>query len=113
MASQRARDRRAAEQRAQIIALLERLVAAVDGEGSYPTESDDDGARGVTAEDGQPPARPFDPGDYTVSDLRGELTERDLTHAQLMVLLEAEGEGEDRTTAKAAIRDRMSEDMTA
>lgn len=51
-------------------------------------------------------AAPFEPEEHTVSSLRGELEDRQLSEAELDLLLEAEEQGKDRSTAKAAINDK-------
>jgi hypothetical protein len=49
----------------------------------------------------------FDPGEFSVAELRDELDNRDLTDDELVTLLSAEDTNKDRKTAKEAIRSRI------
>lgn len=55
------------------------------------------------------PEPPFDPGDYTVGDLREGLPADAMTTAELEAVIEAERAGADRTTAKEVLRDALEE----
>jgi hypothetical protein len=63
------------------------------------TRVDSDKVGGVEA--------PFEPEGYSVSGLRGELQDRDLTEEELQALLEAEEDGKGRTTAFSAIESQQ------
>lgn len=60
----------------------------------------------LTKVDSDKAAAPFEPEDHTVGSLKDELDERDLTEAELDLLLEAEEQGKNRSTAKSAIEDQ-------
>jgi hypothetical protein len=60
----------------------------------------------LTRVDSDKAAAPFEPEDHTVGSLRDELEQRNLSEAELDLLLEAEEQGKDRSTAKSAIKDK-------
>lgn len=60
----------------------------------------------LTKVDSDKAAAPFEPEDHTVGSLKDELDDRDLTEAELDLLLEAEEQGKNRSTAKSAIEDQ-------
>lgn len=69
---------------------------------------DDDSDSGAAAGDREALTPTFDPGEYSVPDLRDELDDRDLSHDELVTILAAEEEeGKNRTTAKDAILSRI------
>jgi hypothetical protein len=60
----------------------------------------------VQEEDGPPDdevAPPIDPGDYTVSELEGELDDSDFSDAELAAIGTAEANGQNRTGVRGAI----------
>lgn len=69
--------------------------------GAYDVEYADDGLLSREAD------VPFDPSEYTISEIEDRLAEASLTDAELQTLDEAESDGKDRGGAHAVIRDAL------
>jgi hypothetical protein len=53
--------------------------------------------------DDELPDAPFDPGEFSVSDLREKVRDGEYTDAERAALVDAEANGQDRATAKDAL----------
>lgn len=84
----------------------ERLYEESEGEFLELIKSSRNSITVLTRVDSDKAAAPFEPEDHTVGSLKDELEQRNLSEAELDLLLEAEEEGKDRSTAKSAIEDQ-------
>lgn len=82
-------------------------VGAAEETGNTETAAEDSETQDESAEDTdtEPADAPFDPGEYTIAELDGELDDRDLSDEELDALAEAERNGDDREGALDTIDD--------